>query len=234
MPNYFICPFCMNPIEVEKYEEHRKTHGEPDYKTDISKLKQILEESSKSCKARNDNSPISLFFEIAKRVLSEIEKTDTSTWAYLFDDDIPEIMQNVQPAVPSPYPPIMCHIKFKVKDKAKFEQLLKKHKGTEVEQALKKMVSTNMPLVVVYKREWARHVLEMNAEGKPSTDIMMLDVYFFLHEMYHILAFGEKDSTTKASIAMYKIFGQKVGIPEHEIDRWKYEEKLKKKQIRKK
>jgi hypothetical protein len=229
MANYCICPVCTEPIEVEKYEAHRKTHREPDYETDTSKLKQILDESKNSCKKKNDNSPISLFFVIAKRVLSEIEKIDTSGWTYLFDNNIPEIMQNVQPGVPSPYPPIMCHIKFKVKDKAKFEQLLKKHRGTEVEQVLKSMVSTNMPLVVVYKREWARHVLEMKAEGKPSTDIMILDVYFFLHEMYHILGFGEKDSTTKASIAMYKIFGQKVGIPEHEIDRWKYEEEHNKK-----
>lgn len=227
MVNYYMCPICMNPIEVEKYEEHHKTHGKTNDKTDTSKLKQILDESEKSWKRKNDNNPISLFFEISRRVLSEIEKVDTSTWTYVFDDDIPNIMSSVQPSVPSPYPPIMCHIRFKIKDKVKFEQLLKKTKGTEDEQLLKEMVSTNMPVVVVHKKEWSRLALQWKSEGKSSSDVMMLNVYFFLHEMYHILGFGEKDSTTKASIAMYKIFGQNVGIPEHEIERWRLEEKQK-------
>lgn len=227
MASYYICPVCMEPIEVEKYGEHRKMHGKTDDKTDSSKLKQILDESEKSWKKKSNNS-ISLFFEIARRVLSEIEKVDTSTWSYVFDNDVPHLMSDVQPSVPSPYAPVMCHIRFKIKDKLKFKQLLKKYKGTEEERLLKEMVSTNMPVVVVYRKEWSRLVFQWKSEDKSSSDIMMLTVYFFLHEMYHILGFGEKDSTTKASVAMYRVFGQNVGIPEHEIERWKYEEKLKK------
>jgi hypothetical protein len=220
----------MNPIEVEKYEEHRKTHGKANNKTDTSKLKQILDESQKSWKKKNDNSPMSLFFEMARRILSETEKVDTSSWDYIFDNDVPNSMTFV-PSVPSPYPPVMYHPRFKIKDKEKFEQLIRKYKGTEKEQLLKAMVSTNITTVVVCGKEWGRLALQWKSEGKSSSDIMMLSVYFFLHEMYHILGFGEKDSTTKASVAMYRIFGQNVSIPEHEIDRWKYEEKLKKEEV---
>ena len=122
----------------------------------------------------------------------------------------------------------MYHPRFVIKDKEKFGELIEKYKGTEEEQMLKAMVSTSPTTVVVCGREWGRLSLQWISEGKSSSDIMMLTVYFFLHEMYHIVGFGEKDSTTKASIAMYRVFRQNVGIPEHEIDRWKYEEKQKK------
>jgi hypothetical protein len=229
MANYFICPTCMKPIEVEKYEEHSKTHGKRNDKTDTSKLKQILDESRKSLEDKKDSNPISLFFEIARRIISEIEHVNTSSWDYMFDNDVPNSM-TIVPSVPSPYPPIMYHPRFVIKDKEKFEQLVEECKGTEDEQLLKAMVSTNPTTVVVCGKKWGRQSLQWKSEGKSSADIMMLTVYFFLHEMYHILGFGEKDSTTKASVAMYRIFGQNVGIPEHEIDRWKYEEELKKRE----
>lgn len=229
MTNYYICPICTNPIEVEKYEEHRKTHGKTNDETDTSKLKQILDESKKSWKKINDNNPISLFFEIARRVISEIEKVDTSSWRYVFDYEIPNLMTTIEPRVPSPYPPIMCHIyEIKVKDKETLEQLIKEHRITKKEQMVLTMVLTNKPIIVVYGREWSGQCLQWKSEGKSSTDTMMLTAYFFVHEMYHILGFGEKDSTIKGSMAMYRIFGQNLGIPEHEIERWKYEEKLKK------
>jgi hypothetical protein len=226
LANYHICPICMNPIEVEKYEEHRKTHGKTDDKTDISKLKLILDGSENSWKKKADKNPITLFFEIARRVFSETEKVDTSSWNYVFDNEIPNSMTFV-PIVPTPCPPVMYHPRFVIKDKEKFEQLIEKYKGTEEEKILKAMVSTTPTTVVVCGREWGRLSLQWISEGKSSSDIMMLTVYFFLHEMYHIVGLGEKDSTTKASIAMYRIFGRNVGIPEHEIDRWKYEEKQK-------
>jgi hypothetical protein len=92
------------------------------------------------------------------------------------------------------------------------------------------MVSISIPTVVVYGKEWADYAFNGD-EGKSSTDILMLTVFFFLHEMYHIIGFGEKDSTTKAAVAMYQIFEQNVGIPEHEVQRWKYEEELKDKEL---
>lgn len=225
MANYYICPVCTEPIEVENYAEHFEKHGKKEKYRDSRILERILEDAEKSWKLKGNNNVLSLHFEISRRILSEVEKIDTSSWVYLFDYDIPHIMSNVQPSVPSPYPPVMCHIRFKIKDKEKFEQLLAKHEEvTEEMQLLKEIVSTNMPVVVVYGKEWSRLVLQWKSEGKPSSDFMMLTVYFFLHEMYHILGFGEKNSTTKASVAMYRIFGQMVGIPEHEIERWKYEE----------
>lgn len=226
MANYHICPVCKEPIQVEKYEEHHKTHGKANDETDTSKLKQILDESGKSWKKRNDNNPISLFFEIARRVISEIEKVDTSSWDYVLGKDVPASM-TFKPSVPSPFPPVMFHPRFVIKDKKKFEELIEKYKGTEKEHQLKALVSTTPTTVIVCGKEWSRLSFQWKSEGKSSSDIMMLTVYFFLHEMYHILGFGEKDSTTKASIAIYRIFGQNVGIPEHEIERWRYEEKQK-------
>ena len=226
MASYYICPVCTEPIEVEKYAEHRKKHGKTSDDADSSIVKQILDESEKSLKKKNDNNPISLFFEIARRIFSEIAHVDTSSWDYMFDNDVPDSM-TIVPSVPSPYPPIMYHPRFVIKDKEKFEQLVEECKGTEDEQLLKAMVSTNPTTVVVCGKEWGRQSLQWKSEGKSFADIMMLTVYFFLHEMYHILGFGEKDSTTKASIAMYRLFGQHVGIPEHEIERWRLEEKQK-------
>jgi len=227
MANYHICPICKEPIEVEKYTAHIKTHGEVKDKTDSTKLKQILDDSERVSKKKKARA-MALCFEIARRIFSEVEKVDTSSWDYVFDYEIPNIMADVRVRVPSPYPPVMCHIKFRVKDKVKFDKLIKKYKGTGQEAILKEMVSTNIPIVVVHGKEWSRLYFQWKSEGKSSSDILMLTVFFFLHEMYHIMSFGEKDSTTKASIAMYQIFGTNVGIPEHEIKRWKYEEKLEK------
>jgi len=228
MANYHICPICREPIEVEKYTAHIKTHGEVKNETDSTKLKQILDDAEKAFSKKKKANAITLFFEIARRVFSEVEKVDTSSWDYVFDYEIPNIMADIHVSVPSPYPPVMCHIKFRIKDKGKFDELIKKYGGTKQEAMLKEMVSTNKPIVVVHEKEWSRLYFQWKSEGKSFSDILMLTVYFFLHEMYHIIGFGEKDSTTKACIAMFQIFGTNVGIPEHEIERSKYEEKLKK------
>lgn len=232
MANYNICPICKKPIEVEKYEAHRKTHGKTHDETDLTKLKQILEESEKAWKKKNDNNSISLYFEVARRVIFEIEKTDTSSWDYVLDKDIPHLVSNLTSSVPSPYPPIMCHITYKIKDKEKFDQLAEEYEGTKEGQLLREMVSTTIPVVVVFGKEWSRQCLQWQSEGRQSADIMMLNVYFFVHEMYHILGLGEKDSTIKGALAMYRIFGQNLVIPAYEIERWKYEEKLKKKETK--
>jgi len=227
MEIHHICPICREPIEAQKYREHLKAHGKRrPISADLTKLERILNDVKKAFENRKGNA-LFLSFEMARRAFTETEKVDTSLWNHCFDYEIPEITSQVHVRVPSKYPPIMCHIKFKVKDKKLFDELCKKYQGTEKETILKEMVSHNIPVIVVFRKNWANQVLQWKSEGMSSADIEMLTVYFFLHEMYHVLGFGEKDSTIKASMIMSQIFGQTVGIPEHEIERWKYEEKLK-------
>lgn len=229
MPNYHVCPTCKEAIDVEKYDDHIKTHGKIKDKTNLKTLKRTLDDAEKSWKQKGDENPVTLFFEIAKRIFSKIEKVDTSSWDYVFDTDVPDLISDMKIVVPSPHPPVMCHIKFAIKDKAKFEELIEKYKGTEKEQMLKEMVSTSIPTVVVFRKELGRLFLQWSSEGKSSSNTMITTVFFFLHEMYHIIGFGEKDSSVKASIAIHQFFGMLVVIPEHEIQRWKLEEELKKK-----
>jgi len=226
---YYICEICEKPIKANVYDKHLEEHPEKEIsaKVDLEKLKRILNEAKEAYERKGRNA-LSLFFEMARRAFAETEKVDTSSWSYIFDYEIPEMISQVRVRVPSKYPPIMCHIKFRVKDKKLFDDLCKKYRGTEKETVLKAMVTMNIPVVVVYGKNWGKQVLEWKAEGLSSTSIQMLTVYFFLHEMYHILGFGEKDASTKASKIMSRIFGQRILIPEHEIERWRYEEDLKK------
>ena len=234
MANYYICPVCKEPINVKSYSEHFEKHDEKKEKTDLILLQNILDDAKKSCTLKGNNNVISLFFEVARRVFSEVEKTDTTTYNYVLDSEYPDLMPKAKVEVPSPHPPIMCVFRYKIKDKALFEKVLRKYEGTSKEQILKDMVSKRTPTIMVFQKELAREFIEWKSKGMTSSDILMLTVFFFLHEMYHIIGFGERDSDVKASIAVQKIFGQMVSIPEHEIDRWKYEEEHKKKQIRKK
>jgi hypothetical protein len=226
---YYICEICEKPVKATLYDKHLEEHGERRItsKVDLGKLERILNEAKEAYERKGRNA-LFLFFEIARRAFAETEKVDTSSWSYIFDYEIPEIISQVRVRVPSKYPPIMCHIKFKVKDKRLFDKLCKKYKGTEKETILKTMVTKNIPVIVVHGKNWGKQVLEWKAEGLSSADIQMLTVFFFLHEMYHILGFGEKDATTKASKIMSQMFGQRMLIPEHEIERWRFEEKLKK------
>jgi hypothetical protein len=95
MVNYHICPVCREPIEVEKFREHFKKHGTKKDKADSTRLKQILDDSGKSWDRKTGN-PISLFFEIAGRVFSQVEKIDTSSWNYIFDYEVPEIVADLR------------------------------------------------------------------------------------------------------------------------------------------
>jgi len=228
MANYHICPVCKEPIKVENYTEHFEKHGKKEEDTDLAIIKRILDEAKESWKLKGNNNVVSLYFEIAKRVFSEVEKIDTSTYNYVFDSEYPDLMSIAKVEVPSPHPAIMCAPKFRIKDKALFEKLLRKYRGTPKEQMLKDMVSKRIPTVVVFGKELTKQFIEWKSKGMTASDITIMTVYFFLHEMYHIEGFGEKDSSVKASIAVQKIFGQRVSIPEHEIERWKFEEKQRK------
>ena len=227
--SYHICPICKRPIEAKRYQKHQKTHGKNKTrsKVDLTKLNRILDGANRAYEKKKGNA-LFLFFDIARKAFSEVENIDTSLWNYVFDHEYPKLVAQARMRVPSPHPPMMCHIKFEIKDKKVFDKLCEKYKGTEKEAMLKAMVSQNIPTIVVYGKNWANQVLQWKSEGMTSTDIEMLTVFFFLHEMYHIMGFGEKDATTKASVIMNEVFGQNIGIPEHEIERWKYEEKLRK------
>jgi len=228
MTNYYICPVCKEPIKVESYAEHFGKHGKKEEKTDLTLLQSILDDANKFCTLKGNNNVVSLCFEIARRVFSEVEKTDTTTYNYVLDSEYPDLMSTAKVGVPSPYPPIMCTFKYRIKDKLLFEKLLRKYEGTPKGQMLKDMVSKHTPTVMVFQKELAKQFIEWKSKGMTASDITIMTVYFFLHEMYHILGFGEKDSSTKASLAIYEVFHQNIGFPEHEIERWKYEEERKK------
>jgi len=180
-------------------------------------------------KKSNGHNPVTLFFEVAKGVFHEMENRDASGWNYMLDSEFPELMSIAQVTVPSPYPALMCAPHFAIKDKQIFEELLKRNKGTQKEYLLKEVVLKNAPTIIVYEKELSNKFSEWQQEGMDTSSIMIMTVYFFLHEMYHIIGLGEKDASAKASNAIYKIFSELVSIPEHEIDRWDLEKKLNKK-----
>jgi len=224
MVSYHICPICKKLVEVKRYNEHFESHEES--KTDSwdkARLERIMQGAKKASEGK-DKDFLFFSFEVARRAFCEIEGVDTYSWNYVLESDYHDFIENARITVPSPYPPTMCHIKFRIKDKQKYEELLRKYRGTETEILLKEMVSRNIPTIVVYDKNLTKLVLQWKSEGMTKTEIIMLIVYFFLHEMYHILGFGEKDSTIKASVVMHQVFRQNIGIPEHEIQRWKHEE----------
>jgi DNA polymerase III delta prime subunit len=228
MANYRICPICSEPIKAKKYREHLKTHGKRKTSSaNLAKLKRILNSAKKAFEKKKGNA-LFLSFEMARRAFSEVEKVDTSSWDYVFDYQVPNVLSKARTTVPTAYPPTMCHLRYEVKDKQLFEEFCRKNPESREEAIIKEMMLHNKPIIVVYRKNWANLVLQWKSEGMSSTDVEMLTVYFFLHEMYHILGFGEKDATIKACIIMSEIFAHPIGIPEHEIKRWEYEEKLKK------
>jgi hypothetical protein len=226
---YYLCEFCDQPIKVHKFSKHyEKVHpNKTSKKVDLEHLKRVLNESKDSDPTKGKD-PISLFFEIAKRVYSDVEKTDTSTYSFTYDYEVKEFIAQAKPTTQTPYPPIMMHPKWTVKDQKIYEQLLGKYKGTEKEMILRSMIN-GVPVVIVCKDNYRQYLLERLKEGKTKGDIMLLTVFFFLHEMYHIRGYGERDADTKAANAMLEVFGQRVAIPDYEIERWKqYDEFMKK------
>ncbi|HML02982.1 MAG TPA: hypothetical protein VK487_06375 [Candidatus Bathyarchaeia archaeon] len=223
MTNYKICPFCEEPIKVEIFGEHFEKHGKKK-ETDLVLRTKIFEDAEQSLKSKGADDGLSFDFEVAKRVFSEIEKIDTSDYNYILDSEYPDLMSRATVSVPSPYSPIMCTFRYKIRDKKLFEKVLKKYEGTPKEQVLKGMVSDHTKTIMVFQSEYVRSLLEWKSKGMTNSDIMVITTFFFLHEMYHIIGYGERDSDIKASNAIFKIFGQLVSIPEHEITRWKYEE----------
>lgn len=230
---YYICEFCNRPIKIHKFSKHRrKVHPNKTSKQcDLERLKKILDES-KDSDASKGHHPLSLWFEVAKRVFSEIEGADTSDYAYIYNHQVKEFLEETIPTTHSPYPPIMIHVKGVIKDQKMYNQLLKKYKGTKKETILKEMIKA-IPVVIVCKDNYANYVLEWRREGRTVSDIMFLTVFFYLHEMYHIIGYGERDADIKAANAILEIFGIRIGIPDYEIERWKEYERFKRKYERK-
>lgn len=184
------------------------------------KLKQLLDQARKEW--NNNRRPLSIYFEIAKIIMSKVEGSDTTSWDYILDCEYPEMIAELIPKLSSEIPPVMCHIRFEVKDKTKFDELIEKYRSTEEEHIIRKMVSTSIPIIVVFLEEWARL---KQTEWKTPSNIMIMSVYFFLHEMYHILGYGEWDAGRKSTVAVHRIFGMLLSIPESEIERWKRDKK---------
>lgn len=229
MANYRICPVCREPFEVEKYKKHLETHGKRKTNSrNSAKLKRVLDGAKKAFEKKKGNA-LFLSFEMARRAISEVEKVRTSSWEYVFDYQVPNILSVARTSVPIQHPPTMCHLGYKIKNKQLFEEFRRKKLGTAEEQRIaRENVPKNIPVIVVYGKNWANLVMQWKSQGKSSTEIEMLTVFLFLHEMYHILGFGERDATIKSCLIMSEIFVHPIVIPEHEIKRWRYEEKLKK------
>ena len=217
---YYICEFCNRPIKIHKFKRHRKkVHpNETSKKCDLERLKKILNES-KNSDLSEGHDPLSLWFELAKRVFSEIEGIDTSDYTYVYDYQVKKLLERAIHTTHAPYPPTMMHLKAVVKDQKIYNQLLKKYKGTKKEKTLKAMIK-GIPVVIVCKENYANLVLEWRGKGWSVSEIMYLTVFFYLHEMYHINGYGERDADVKAANAILEIFGRRVGVPDYEIERW--------------
>jgi len=196
-------------------------------RVDIARLKRILDESKNSDPTEGKD-PVSLFFEVAKRVYSEVEKTDTSNYSFIYDDEMKEFAESATPTTRSSHPPIMIHPRWVVRNQKMYDQLLKKYKGTEKETILRAMIR-GVPVVIVCKDNYRNYLSGWLKEGRKASEVMLLTVFFFLHEMYHINGYGERDADVKGANATLEVFGQRVGIPDYEIERWtQYEEFMKK------
>lgn len=114
----------------------------------------------------------------------------------------------------------MLHLKGVVKNQKLYHQWLKKHKGTKEEKTLKAMIK-GIPVVIVCKENYDNLVLEWRRGGKTVSDMMILTVFFYLHEMYHINGYGERDADVKAANSILEIFGNRIAIPDYEIERWR-------------
>lgn len=77
-PDY-ICEFCNRPIKKHKFKKHRKkVHPNEASKTsDLERLKSLLNKAKGEDKSKGHD-PLSLWFEVAKGVYSEIEQVGTS------------------------------------------------------------------------------------------------------------------------------------------------------------
>lgn len=217
---YYICEFCNRPIKIHKFERHRKkVHpNETSKKCDLERLKKILNESKKADPSEGHD-PLSLWFEVAKRVFSEIEGIDTSNYTYAYDYQVKKLLERATPTTHAPYPPTMMHVKAVVKDQKIYDQLLEKYKGTKTEKALKALIK-GIPVVIVCKENYANLVSEWRGKEWSVSEIMFLTVFFYLHEMYHINWYGERDADVKAANAILEIFGRRVVVPDYEIERW--------------
>lgn len=225
---YHICPTCSKLVKKTAYKRHSQKHGKMKAKDNRLKLKlkQLLDKARKEW--NNNPRPLSIYFEIAKIIMFKVEGSDTTSWDYILDSEYPEMMAELIPKSSSKISPVMCHIRFEVKDKTKFDGLIEKYHDTEKEYIIRKMVSTSIPLIVVFLEEWVR--LKQTEWITPS-NIMIMSVYFFLHEMYHILGYGEWDAGRKSTVAVHRIFGMLLSIPETEIERWKSDKRKKDKRL---
>ena len=226
---YNICEFCNLPIKIHKFKKHRKmVHPNVTSKeSDPELLKKLLNTAKDSDKSKGCD-PLSLFFEIAKLIFSEIEQIDTSKYTFVYASQLKGLIETAIPTtITAPYPPTMMHLKTVVKDPKIYAQVLEKYKGTEIEKIIKEEVK-GVPRVIVFKRNYANLVLEKLSNGAKSSDIMVLTVFFYLHEMYHINGCDEKDSDVKAANAILEIFGIRIVIPDYELERWKEHKRFRK------
>lgn len=217
MTSYYICSVCCEPVKTTDFQQHCKKHGKKCAKTLSVNFKQIFDTAYGLW--NRDTKPLSMYFIIARLVISKLEGVDTSNWSYVFDYEYPEFIAHAKPTTKIHSAPTMCVIKFAIKDAAIFEELIERSKGTEKEKVLKEMVTTTTPTVMVYYEEWKR--LRAQEWKNDDTQTLFMTVYMFLHEMYHILGYGEWDAGRKSTIAMYRVFSLLVGIPEQELERWK-------------
>lgn len=226
---YYICEFCNQPIKIHKFDRHRrKVHpNESSKKTDLERLKKILNESKNSDSSKGRN-PLSLWFEVAKNVFSEIENVETTNYAYVYDWQLKEFLEEAIPTSHAPHPPTMLHLRGVVKDKKMYDEFLKKYKGTEKEKNLKAIIE-GFPVIIVCKENYKNLVSEWRREGKTVSDMMVLTVFFYLHEMYHINGYGEEDADVKAANSILQIFGHRIAMPDYEIERWEEYKEIRRK-----
>jgi len=223
---YYICEFCNQPIKTHEFDRHRKEvhQNETSKKSDLERLKKVLNKSKDSDPTKGHD-PLSLWFEVAKRIFSETQNIDTANYSYVYDYQVKDLLDAAIPTTRPPHPPIMMHLSGVIKDQKIYAQLLEKYRGTEKEKTLRDIVK-GIPVVIVCRDNYSNLVAEWRREGKTTSDMMLLTIFFYLHEMCHINGCGEKDADVKAANAIFEVFGMRIAIPDYEIERWKEYEKF--------
>jgi len=224
---YYICEFCNQPVKIHKFDRHRKeAHpNKQSEKGNLERLKRILNESKRSDLSEGRD-PLCLWFEVAKGVFSGIEKIDTTNYTYAYDWQMKDILGDAIPTSHAPHPPTMIHLRGVIGNKQVYDEFLKKHRGTEIEKCLKAMIK-GFPVVIVCKENYHNLTSEWRKKGITVSDMMILTVFFYLHEMYHINGYGEREADVKAANSILGIFGHRIAIPDYEIERWKEYKEIK-------
>ena len=226
---YHICELCGKAICVDNFKKHKKKEH-PDSKP-IPKLninfKKIFDKAKKKYH-RDIKSVFNVSFDMAKKIFTLVENVDSSEFSIIYDYEIKDFLNQTVFTTKPPHPPLMIHITGVIRDKEVYNELLKKYKGTKNEEIIKGLVGSRKEVIVCFDN-YLKWMSDYRAQGMAWSDIIFLTVYFFLHEFYHILGEGERMTTTKASIAYLKTLGQRLTIPDYEIERWKEDEEFRKK-----